>query len=143
MIPASSGGYNVADTALIPLADFLEKSADEIVLRAERAWESSILLFAQLADEQRAQIRRLARETVRMWALRLRQDPNYARVVHELGQEWGEQAGGWNLHVYSFTRAIDLLAHALWEYLAANYPMERLVACGGLLPRAFARSGAR
>lgn len=123
---ASSGGYNVADPALIPLADFIEKSADEIVQRAERAWESSILLFAQLTDEQRELIRRLARETVGIWALRLRQDPIYARRVHELGQEWGEQAGGWNLHVYSFTKAIDLLGHALWEYLAANYQMDRL-----------------
>jgi len=126
MVPASSGGYNVADPALIPLADFVEKSADEIVQRAERAWESSILLFSQLSEEQREQIRRLARDTVRIWALRLRQDPSYARRVHELGQEWGEQAGGWNLHVYSFTKAIDILAHALWEHLAANYPLGRL-----------------
>ena len=53
---------------------------------------------------------------VGIWAIRLRQSPDYARSVHELGQKWGEQAAGWQLHVYSFTKALDLLTHATWEY---------------------------
>lgn len=126
MSSISSGGYNVADATLLPLAAFLEEHAAEIVQRAERAWESSILLFVQLSARQRESIRRLARETVHIWAIRLRQDPNYARRVHELGQEWGEQAAGWQLHVYSFTKALELMTYATWEFIAENYPMDHL-----------------
>ncbi len=126
MYPISSGNFDVSDPSLALLADYLESHADVIVQRAERAWESSILLFAQLTEEQRAQIRRLARATIDVWAIRLRQDPAYARRVHELGQRWGTQAAGWELHVYSFTHALDLLAHAIWEYLAESYPKEQL-----------------
>lgn len=118
--------YNVIDPTLTQLAAFIDARAAEIVKRAERAWDSSILLFAQLSDEQREKIRALARDTVAMWATRLRQDPAYARRVHELGQEWGEQAASWQLHVYSFTKALDLLAHAVWEYLAEDYSMDKL-----------------
>ncbi|MHB9026580.1 MAG: PP2C family protein-serine/threonine phosphatase [Armatimonadota bacterium] len=116
----------MADPALLPLATFIEEHAREVVLRVERSWESSILLFAQLTDPQRETIRRLSVETIALWAIRLRQDPAYARRVHELGQEWGEQASGWELHVYSFTKAISLLARATWDFLGEHYPMDRL-----------------
>ncbi|HEY3378552.1 MAG TPA: PP2C family protein-serine/threonine phosphatase [Armatimonadota bacterium] len=126
MCPASSGGYNIAEAELSPLADFIESHAGEIVQRAERAWESSILLFSQLNEPQREQIRHLAVDSTHIWAMRLRQSSDYARRVHELGQEWGSQASGWQLHVFSFTKALDLLGHATWEYLSENYPMAQL-----------------
>lgn len=126
MSPDTSGGYHIIEAESLPLADFMEARADQIVQRAERAWESSILLFSQLTREQREQLQRLARESIAIWAIRLRQSPDYARRVHELGQEWGEQASGWQLHIYSFTRALDLLTHATWEYVAESYPMEQV-----------------
>jgi len=113
---------------LLPLASFLDEQADEIVQRAERAWETTILLFSLLTRVQREQIRRLAQNTISVWAIRLRQDPTYARRVYELGQEWGEQAAGWELHVYSFTKAVDILATTAWEYLATFYPTAQLSA---------------
>lgn len=121
-----SGGFNIDDPALLPLAAFIDDHAEEIVHRAERIWESTILLFSLLSDRQRDTIRRLAVETLHIWAMRLRQESAYARRVHELGQEWGEQAAEWELHVYSFTKAIDLLAHSTWDFLAANYATELL-----------------
>lgn len=114
------------DASLLELSDYIEAGADEIVRRAERVWESSILLFTDLSAEQRAQIRQLAVETLRVWSMRLRQDSAYARRVHELGQEWGEQAAGWSLHIYSFSRALELLIQTMWEFIAETYPMERL-----------------
>jgi serine phosphatase RsbU (regulator of sigma subunit) len=126
MPSSTSGSFNIADPALPPLAQFLDEHAGEIVLRAERAWESTILLFTQLSQTQREQLRNLGEETVRVWAIRLRQDPSYAQRVPELGRRWGEQAAGWQLHVYSFTKALELLIFATWEYLAERYPMDRL-----------------
>ncbi|MHB9131906.1 MAG: PP2C family protein-serine/threonine phosphatase [Armatimonadota bacterium] len=126
MSSAFSGNTYVSDPALLPLAAFVEEHASEIVQRAERAWESTILLFTQLSEPQRELIRKLARQTVAIWAIRLRQDPGYARGVYELGTEWGEQASRWELHVYSFTKAIHLLAVATWEYLAEVYPLDHL-----------------
>jgi serine phosphatase RsbU (regulator of sigma subunit) len=122
----TTGGYDVNDAALLPLAAFLDARADEIVRRAEGVWESTILLFSQLDAEQQDALRALAVASVRIWAMRLRQAPTYARDVHALGQEWGEQASAWQLHVYSFTKALDLLALTTWEYLAEQYPMAQL-----------------
>lgn len=119
---------HVTDNGLLTLAAYLEEHADEIVQRAERAWESNILLFSQLTDSQRDQIRELARQTIYIWAIRLRQSPDYARRVYELGHRWGEQASQWQLHIYSFTKALDLLTHAAWEFLAETFPMENLQA---------------
>ena len=48
MNPATPSGYQIPEDELLPLADFVEAHAEEIVRRAERAWESSILLFSQL-----------------------------------------------------------------------------------------------
>jgi len=114
------------DPALLPLAAFLDAHAGEIVQIAERAWESSILLFALLSDTQRRQIRELAERSICLWAVRLREEPQYAREIYELGEEWGRQAAEWELHVYSFTKALDLMAHATWDFLATHYPMKRL-----------------
>jgi len=125
MIP-SSNNSGMAEIALQSLAGFIEEQAGEIVRRAERAWESSILLYSDLTDKQREQIRRLGEASVVMWCIRLRQDPGYARRVHELGQEWGEQAAVWELHVYSFTKALELLGRVTWEFLTEHYPMEQL-----------------
>ncbi len=122
----TTGGYDVDDAALQPLAAFLDARAEEIVRRAEVTWESSILLFSQLAVEQQASLRELACASVHTWAMRLRQDPAYPKNVHALGQQWGEQASEWQLHVYSFTKALDLLGLATWEYLAEQYPMAQL-----------------
>ncbi len=125
MAPANTSQM-MPDPALLRLGDFIAAHADEIVRRTERVWESSILLFAELDDEQRAQIRELAVQTLFVWNQRLRQDPSYARQVHELGQQWGEQAARWSLHIYSFTRALELLIQTLWEYIAETYPMAQL-----------------
>ena len=125
MQPAPADGFNNADPVL-PLAAFLEEHAEEIVKRAERAWDSTILLFALLSENQRRHIHHLARRSISIWAVRLRQEPSYARDIYELGEEWGKQAAEWELHVYSFTKALDLLAHATWEYLATQYPAEQL-----------------
>jgi serine phosphatase RsbU (regulator of sigma subunit) len=126
MNPTSAGGYHIAEAELLPLATFLEEHAVEIVQRTERAWESSILLFSQLSETQLEQLRQLSRDSIMLWAIRLRQSPDYARRIHELGQEWGEQASGWQLHVFSFTKALDLLTHATWDFLAENYAMAQL-----------------
>jgi serine phosphatase RsbU (regulator of sigma subunit) len=126
MQSAAADGFSTQDPALIPLAAFLDDHAGEIVNITERAWESSILLFALLGEQQRRQIRNLAERSIGLWAVRLRQQPQYARLIYELGEEWGRQAAEWELHVYSFTKALDLLAHATWDYLATHYPMQRL-----------------
>ena len=126
MSQAAPESFHTVDPALRALADFLEQRAAEMTQRAERAWESSILLFSLLTPHQRKQIQHLAEDTVAIWAIRLRQDSGYARRVYELGQEWGEQAASWELHVYSFTKALDILAYTVWEYLATYYPMEEL-----------------
>lgn len=125
MMPANANSMT-PDPALLRLSEYIESNATDIVRRAERVWESSILLFTELSDEQRMQIRQLAVETLRVWNIRLRQDSTYARHVHELGQEWGEQAAGWALHIYSFTRALELLIQTLWDYLAETYPLDQL-----------------
>ncbi|HOF88029.1 MAG TPA: PP2C family protein-serine/threonine phosphatase [Armatimonadota bacterium] len=125
MAPANTSQM-MPDPALLRLGDYLAAHAEEIVRRTERVWESSILLFAELDDEQRARIRWLAVQTLGVWNLRLRQDSSYARQVHELGQQWGEQAARWSLHIYSFTRALELLIQTLWEYIAETYPLEQL-----------------
>ena len=126
MTAAAPGEYHTDDIELLPLADFVESHADEIVQRAERAWFSTILLFSELSDEQLEYIRDLARQSVGIWALRLRQHKDYPRLVHKLGRKWGEQASEWELHVYSFTKALEQLVHITWDYLAEQYPMERL-----------------
>lgn len=126
MQSAAADGFSMRDPALLPLAAFLDDHAREIVQIAERAWDSSILLFALLSESQRAQIRELAERIIHLWALRLRQEPQYARRIYELGEEWGRQAAEWKLHIYSFNKALDLLAHATWDYLANHYPMTRL-----------------
>jgi len=128
MQSAAADGFSTQDPALLPLAAFLDEHAGEIVQIAERAWESSILLFALLGDHQRRQIRELAERSIGLWAVRLRQEPQYARLIYELGEEWGRQAAEWELHVFSFTKALDLLAHATWDFLATHYPMDRLTA---------------
>jgi sigma-B regulation protein RsbU (phosphoserine phosphatase) len=118
--------HMVPDPALLRLSVFIESHAEEIARRAERVWESSILLFTELSDEQHGQIRQLAVSTLHVWNMRLRQDSAYARRVHELGQEWGEQAAGWVLHIYSFTKALELLIQTMWEYIAETYPLDQL-----------------
>jgi len=95
MQPAAADGFSTQDPALIPLAAFLDAHANEIVQIAERAWESSILLFALLGEQQRRQIRELAERSICQWAIRLRQEPQYAREIYELGEEWGRQAAEW------------------------------------------------
>jgi|GEM_PF-2269473 len=126
MQSAAADGFSTQDPALTPLANFLDEHAGDIVNIAERTWESSILLFALLGEQQRRQIRELAERSICLWALRLRQEPQYAREIYELGEEWGRQAAEWELHVYSFTKALDLLAHATWDFLATHYFMKRL-----------------
>ncbi|HEX2951940.1 MAG TPA: PP2C family serine/threonine-protein phosphatase, partial [Armatimonadota bacterium] len=122
MNPASAGDFNTIETELLPLASYLEEHADDILQRAERAWSSSILLFSQLTETQHEQINDLSRRSIYIWATRLRQSPDYARQVYELGRDWGEQASQWQLHIYSFTKALDLLTHAAWDFLAETYP---------------------
>jgi len=126
-LPADEG-FHSGDQAAIPLAAFLEEHAEEIINRAERAWDSTILLFALLSESQRRHIHLLALRTIHIWAVRLREEPQYVREMYALGEEWGKQAAEWELHVYSFTNALDLLAHVTWEYLAARYPIARLSA---------------
>jgi sigma-B regulation protein RsbU (phosphoserine phosphatase) len=120
------GEWSVTEQVVWPLAAFLEDRAEEILGRTERAWESSILLFAHLTTEQRTRIHTLARASLHIWAVRMRQDPSYARQVFELGQEWGTLASEWQLHVYSFTKILELLRRVSWEYLTEHYPADQL-----------------